>query len=94
MVLPPNVFVFDTPEQLAVAAVERFVECARLADDRLEHFSVVLAGGNTPRRVYELLATDPFRQRVQWSRIDLFSGMNVVCRQLMPTATTAWLSQH
>jgi 6-phosphogluconolactonase len=74
MARPPNVFVFDTPEQLAVAAVERFVEYARLSADRLEHFSVVLAGGNTPRRVYELLATDPFRQSVQWSRIDLFFG--------------------
>ena len=72
MEFPPNVFVFDTPEQLALAAAERFIQFANLsAPDR---FRVVLAGGNTPRRVYELLATEPFVKRVDWSHVDLFFG--------------------
>jgi 6-phosphogluconolactonase len=34
----------------------------------------VLAGGNTPRGVYELLADKPYRDRVDWSRIHFFWG--------------------
>lgn len=74
METPSNVFVFDTPEQLALAAAERFVECAYPFHDGLNRFSVALAGGNTPKRVYELLATERFKSRVEWSQVYLFFG--------------------
>jgi 6-phosphogluconolactonase len=71
---PANVFVFDTPEQVAVAAAERFVEYEYPFHGELDWFSVALAGGNTPKRVYELLATERFAQRVEWPQVDLFFG--------------------
>lgn len=70
METPANVFVFDTPERLAIAAAERFVECARGRN----RFSVALAGGTTPKRVYELLATERFKNRIEWARAHLFFG--------------------
>lgn len=70
----PNTFVFETPEQLALAAAERFVERAYEFHGELDRFSVALAGGKTPRRVYELLATEQFKSRVQWSSVYLFFG--------------------
>ena len=33
-----------------------------------------MAGGRTPKRVYELLATEPFAQSVDWSRVYVFFG--------------------
>lgn len=69
-----SVLVFDTPEQVALAAAERFVEYAQEAIVDHGVFSVALAGGNTPRRVYELLASDPFKNRIEWSRVHLFFG--------------------
>lgn len=74
MEIPSNVSVFETPEQLALAAAERFVEYARDFHDEQESFSVALAGGRTPKRVYELLATEQFKDRVAWSRVHLFFG--------------------
>ena len=74
MEMPANVFVFDTPEQLAIAAAERFVQYGHEFHGELNAFSVALAGGNTPRRVYELLATEGFKQRVEWARVHLFFG--------------------
>jgi 6-phosphogluconolactonase len=71
---PSNVFVFDTPEQLAIAAAERFVEYEYPFQGELDRFSVALAGGNTPRRVYELLATERFERRIEWPQVDLFFG--------------------
>ena len=69
-----NVFVFETPEQLALAAVERFVVYSNELRDMTESFSVALAGGNTPRQVYELLATEQFRNRVEWPQAYFFFG--------------------
>src|SRR5205823_13539087 len=64
----------DTPEQLALAAAERFVEYAKEAIGDHGLFSVALAGGNTPRRVYELLATEDFKSRLGWPDVHLFFG--------------------
>ncbi len=36
-------------------------------------FNLALAGGNTPRTLYKLLATD-FRDRIPWNRVHLFWG--------------------
>ncbi|MEP6569475.1 MAG: 6-phosphogluconolactonase [Acidobacteriota bacterium] len=69
-----NISVFDTSEQLALAAAERFVICASKLHLELDRFCVALAGGNTPRRVYELLAMDRFKNRVDWAKVDLFFG--------------------
>jgi 6-phosphogluconolactonase len=74
MEIPSNVFVFDTPEQLATAAAERFVEYEYPFHGEPDRFTVALAGGNTPRRVYELLATERFAHRVEWPHVDLFFG--------------------
>jgi 6-phosphogluconolactonase len=71
---PSDLFVFDTPEQLAIAAAERFVDYEYPFHGEPDRFSVALAGGNTPRRVYELLATERFKHRVEWSQVDLFFG--------------------
>jgi 6-phosphogluconolactonase len=74
METPANISVFDTPEQLAVAAAERFVEYDYPFHGELDRFSVALAGGTTPKRVYELLATERFKNRVEWSQVHLFFG--------------------
>lgn len=37
-------------------------------------FSVALSGGNTPRRVYELLASDEFKLKVNWQFVHIFFG--------------------
>src|SRR6266550_8161310 len=70
----PTVLVFDTPEQVAQAAAERFVDysAASIADHG--SFTVALAGGSTPRRAYELLGSDEFKNRVDWPVVHLFFG--------------------
>src|SRR6266852_816035 len=69
-----NVFVFDSPELVAEAAAQRFIKFAQESITRRGRFSVALAGGNTPRRVYELLASERFKGRVEWPKVHLFFG--------------------
>jgi 6-phosphogluconolactonase len=66
--------VFPNKEALAQAAAELFV--TRFSEGIAEsgRFSVVLSGGTTPRHIYECLAEDPFRSRVDWRRVNIFWG--------------------
>ncbi len=66
--------IFDDSEQVARAAAERFVALGRDAIERQGRFSVALAGGSTPKRAYELIASETFRDQIDWARVHLFFG--------------------
>lgn len=68
-----NVIVLDSPEDVAKTVAERFVSYAQKAIEDHGVFSVALAGGNTPRLMYQLLACD-FRNKVNWNDVHLFFG--------------------
>jgi 6-phosphogluconolactonase len=60
-----------SPDALAQRAAEWLTARATAAAGR---FAVALSGGSTPRRLYQLLAAAPFRDRLPWPRIHLFWG--------------------
>jgi len=64
----------DDAESVARAVAEAFVEKGRAAINRSGCFSVVLAGGSTPKRVYELLAGGDFRPTLDWRKVHFFFG--------------------
>ena len=41
---------------------------------RKEQFSLVLSGGNTPKKLHLLLASSPYRERINWKKIHIFFG--------------------
>jgi 6-phosphogluconolactonase len=61
----------DTPEQLAHQAADWIVEQASKSSTR---FTLCLSGGETPKRLYELLATPAFSARMPWDRTHCFWG--------------------
>ena len=63
--------VFTDLEALSHEAAQLFVQQAREATG---NFKVALAGGNTPMRLYELLAGAPYRDSVDWSKVEVFFG--------------------
>ena len=66
--------IYSDYESLSRGAAELFVEKAEQAVRGRGRFSVVLSGGSTPRRTYELLASPSFRERVAWGRVHVFWG--------------------
>jgi 6-phosphogluconolactonase len=62
--------VFADAQLLAQAAVESFVLQAREAISGRGQFCVALAGGSTPKQIYQLLA----QQDLPWQQIHLFWG--------------------
>ena len=39
-----------------------------------DRFSIVLTGGNTPKKLYELLASEEYNHKIDWSRANVFIG--------------------
>ncbi len=70
----PGVRVCADAAAVARVAARRFVEWAWQFIAREKSFCVALAGGETPRELYRLLATPEFRKQVDWAKVHLFWG--------------------
>ncbi len=70
----PNVRVFENPQQLAEAAAKAFAKEAARSIRETGRFTVALAGGSTPKRTYELLATEYGEKDLDWGKVHVFFG--------------------
>lgn len=70
----PKVLVFDTAEEVARAAALRFVELSHSAIAARGRCGVALSGGSTPKRTFQLLASDDFKTQVDWAGVHVFFG--------------------
>ena len=59
---------------LIIAATEQFITAARSAIAKRGVFYVALAGGSTPKGLYQMLAAMPYSSKIDWSRVHLFFG--------------------
>ncbi len=69
-----DVRIFKDSEALSQAAAEIFVNAATQAIDARNRFLAALSGGSTPSGLYHLLASEPYRSRVEWSNTFIFWG--------------------
>ncbi len=69
--LPADAVVLQDANAIAREAADRLV--AALVGPA-ERFAVCLSGGSTPKRLYGLLGTAPYRQRIPWERTHWFLG--------------------
>ncbi|MEE9225118.1 MAG: 6-phosphogluconolactonase [Bacteroidota bacterium] len=83
-----HLFVARDQNELNIAAAGKIVQISKEAIRNLGHCSIALAGGSTPKRLYELLATPPFVEQIDWSRLHFFGAMNGLFPRIIPTAIT------
>ncbi len=69
-----DVKIFPNAIELAQEAASKVAAVMRAGIQATGSASLVLSGGNTPRAVYELLASDEWRGRVDWPKLHLFWG--------------------
>ena len=68
----PEIKVLPTPQDVAREAADRIV---RLADEAIaanDRFAIALSGGSTPRLLYEMLAREPSRSQLDWTKVEVF----------------------
>jgi 6-phosphogluconolactonase len=66
-----HVIAVSDPATLARTAADRLM--ARL-DAHRSRAAICLTGGSSPKQLYALLATDPYRSRIDWARVHWFIG--------------------
>jgi 6-phosphogluconolactonase len=73
MVLHDNrkIIAVADPATLAKTAAERLI--ARIAANG-ERVAICLTGGSSPKKLYELLADEPYRSQIPWDRVHWFIG--------------------
>lgn len=66
--------VFDTVDEVLNGLAEYFVATAEKSIDDHGQFSVALSGGSSPKKLYELLTSDKFKDKVDWTKVHFFFG--------------------
>jgi len=66
--------IFNTPENVLVNLATYFVTLAEQSIAKNGKFSVALSGGSSPKKLYEMLASDDFKNKVDWENVYFFFG--------------------
>jgi len=67
----PSIVTTANPEALAQHVAAWLTDLAKASTGR---FAIALSGGSTPKRLYEILAQEPYKSQFPWSRTHLFWG--------------------
>jgi 6-phosphogluconolactonase len=66
--------VFPGAEALHKGAAEFIIEVANKAIAARERFTISLSGGQTPQKLYSLLAGPPYKDKIDWTKTFVFWG--------------------
>ena len=70
----PKIQVLPSAGAVAEAAAAHVEQASREAIDLRGAFTIALAGGSTPRKLYEILADEPYVKRIDWERVEVYFG--------------------
>lgn len=72
--LEMKIHVYDTAEETIKALADFFIATVNTAIKKNGDCSVVLSGGSSPKKLYQLLAADEYKNNVDWSKVSFFFG--------------------
>lgn len=65
---------FATPDALAAAAADFFLSLSQQAIKEKGSFFVALSGGSTPKRLFKILSSEPYKSTIDWNSCFIFFG--------------------
>ncbi len=68
----PELHVLSTTEEASQAKAQFVADLARECSTSHGQFTIALSGGNTPRRLYQVLASPPYSEEIAWDRWQVF----------------------
>lgn len=66
--------IFPAVDDLNKFAAAEFLRLGRQSIIDRGRFTVALSGGSTPKKLFQLLASEPFRSQIEWHKIHFFFG--------------------
>ena len=67
-----NTSIFHDMEQLSHAAARYVVQVANEALAAHGRFTIAISGGSTPKKLYSLLALEPYCKQIDWTKAEIF----------------------
>lgn len=64
----------NDPAAVSLDLAEWITAAIETALKKQDRFTWVVTGGNSPKALYELLATDPYKSRIDWNKLHIFWG--------------------
>ena len=68
----PQLHVFSDPEALSNGAAEFITTLSRKVIASTGNFSIALSGGTTPQRLYTLLGSPLYHEKIDWKQVHIF----------------------
>ena len=66
--------IFKTPDELSANVADWLTDHIVQTLQRQERFTISLSGGSTPKKLHELLTTDAYKNKIDWSKLHVFFG--------------------
>lgn len=66
--------IYNNTEEINTVAADLFVASAQKAIASKGQFTAVLTGGSSPAGIYKLLASDPYKNKIDWNKVFIFWG--------------------
>ena len=66
--------IFKTTDELSKTVADWIVEYINKILQQQDRFTLVLSGGSTPKKLHELLASNNYKNKIDWSRLHIFWG--------------------
>src|SRR6267154_3239116 len=68
------IYIYKTVPNLIKALADVVVTMAQNAISLNGEFNIALSGGNSPKKLYEILASPDYNQQIAWSKVNFFFG--------------------
>jgi 6-phosphogluconolactonase len=65
-------YVDSAAEAVSERAAQYFVDAIRAAAATRGKARIAISGGNTPKRAFQLLASEPYREQIPWEALELY----------------------
>ncbi|MFO0966353.1 MAG: 6-phosphogluconolactonase [Gemmataceae bacterium] len=72
--MPAVIQTFTDADGLCQFAADLLAQHAAQTAEAWDRFTLALSGGSTPRRLFQILAQDPYRDGLPWEKVQLFWG--------------------
>lgn len=67
-----SIAIYSDTETLSQEAAEYIVRIAQESITARRRFTIALSGGSTPKKLYGLLAQEPYLSQIDWTLVDIF----------------------
>lgn len=89
-----NIQICENAEQLIAACAEHLLSVLAESIAIRGHARIALAGGSTPKSLYDALASPALRNRIDWHRVDCYFGDERTVPQDHPDSNFGMANRH